>query len=146
MFEKVIMAIVIVILAAAAALFIHAIANADTEIKVVAGDMVNLSWQANPEPDVMGYHIWKRPIDDPEAWSEFAYTQDLTYRWAFPPEEREQFRLFAVQAEDLTHNKSILSGPSTVVWIDGGIAPGAPAAPDVEGQSVVYVKNLVINY
>ena len=128
MFNKILAAIVIMILAAAAVLFIHAIAIGATCIE--SGN-VTLTWVANPESDILGYEVHRSVTGVDGAYEKISgegLVADTTFVDRILP-DGEYTPFYKVCAVDWCGNRSALSGPSEGTIRHDTVAPGVPVAP-----------------
>ena len=98
------------------------VSSAHAAICVQTGS-ITLTWQANPEPDIRYYEIYRSDtVDGTYTWM----VDDFLMETAFLTNLPEGDHYFKLKAVDTCGNKSGFSDPSEVVRIDT-TPPGKPA-------------------
>ena len=92
---------------------------------------VTLTWNANPEPDVAGYEVYRSVTGLDGAYEKISgetLVADTTYTDSALP-DGEYAPFYKLAAVDFVCNRSILSGASAGTVRHDTVAPSAPVAP-----------------
>lgn len=118
-------------------------AEAEPFDAVVTGPEVNMTWAANPAPDIGKYHVYRRPYSATETtWELLGETPETSWSFDVPAEDLDHFWEFALDACDFVGHCTVVSAPSVPVWPDSGAAPDEQSPPQIQGTTVTVNINI----